>query len=823
MNSVFCFDAFELDCRAFALRHDGTTVRVDTVVLRLLETLVRRSGQLVTKGQLITDVWGGRPVTDNSLTVAMTRLRKIFRDHGLPRDSVVTVHAQGYRFNRRVSTSGPEALQPSAAELVGSAFVGREQVISRLKAALVGAQNRCGSLVVLRGEPGTGKTRVAEVFAEQALRAGCAVTWASCHEHTALPTLWPFVELLRGVLSHNRSSEGSAIVHAVPPELSPLLPDVLLGAEQVDATDPTAKHRVFDAVACALAKAAEATPLVLILDDLQRADQASLELLCFILAGIARTHILVLATLRIGYGDELTNRPLTTALSHRNCVRVAIEPLSQNDVARYMAFYFATVERGLSQRVYELSEGNPFCMAELVQQLRHRNGADAVELAIPRSARELVRQRLTAVTEDALDVLTYAAVIGTEFGLPLLAAATERNASSVIAVLDDACSAGIVRAVVDSGTEFRFVQRLLRAVLYEELSAGERRLRHLRVAHALELRHTLGELPYAELAFHARAALPRGDLRKTVEYCVAAANTAERKHALSEAIHLLKDAREALELDRRREPDRAFSAAPPARDACARSCSARLSAAGSGAVAVRSQPRRERARRGELVLGSVPGLCALARHAQRAERRAHRFACRLAELASGAARTACDQCAAGARGCLQLRADRARADASATLAGANGLLERTLVRALSVRRTAAHRARCSRFARVVAVAQRSIDRSSRHDAGGPASCAYCAATRRYCGGLAGARSLGAACWRSGQRAALALGAHARAHADQLGRSRGWLQRVASAPSQGGLLRRERWDGAVVLVRPARLARAISAWRRNQRGARSRSR
>ena len=136
MNSVFCFDQFELDCRAFELRHRGASVRVDAIVLRLLETLVRNPGQLVSKDTLISEVWSDRIVSENALAVAIARLRKVFDDHGMPRASVVTVHRYGYRFTRRVSSSEGKSASASLVTPFSSELIGRERVMRQLKTAL---------------------------------------------------------------------------------------------------------------------------------------------------------------------------------------------------------------------------------------------------------------------------------------------------------------------------------------------------------------------------------------------------------------------------------------------------------------------------------------------------------------------------------------------------------------------------------------------------------------------------------------------------------------------------------------------------------------
>ncbi len=503
MDSVFCFDEFELDCGAFTLHHLGEAVRVDVVVLRLLQAFVRSSGRLLSKEQLMAEVWNGRVVSDNALTVAISRLRKLLSERGMPRKGILTAHGHGYRFTRRVSSHNREAeaafLEPHDAE-----FVGRTSLMLQLKEALAEAQHGCGRLIALRAEAGVGKTRAAEAFAKLAAHSGCSVTWARCREAATMPPLWPFEELLRELTS---SATEAGHVHPASAKLREL----------------GSRHQLFDAIARLLDSGANGTTRVLILDDLPNADETSLQLLRYLLPVLGRMHVLIVATLRGSYGDAVSNASLLAALVHRNCVRITLGPLSRADVKSYITARVGSVEDALSRRIYELSEGNPCSMVDLVRQLQDGSGTgSATELSIPEPTRVLVRQRLAELDDDARDVLTYAAVIGQDFGLPLLAAVVGRSAVTLMATLESAGAAKIVQTVADTRTEFTFSHGLVRAALYDEQSATQRRVRHLRVARILEQRRALAEVSRAEIAHHVRSSLPQADWKSTHELSMAA-------------------------------------------------------------------------------------------------------------------------------------------------------------------------------------------------------------------------------------------------------------------------------------------------------------
>jgi predicted ATPase len=334
---------------------------------------------------------------------------------------VVTVHGRGYRFLRPVVLLDSRT-QPLASGSVArdpSPLAGRERVLERLAAALSEAGSGSGGLFVLTGEPGIGKTRVVEMLAREAIGMGVAVAWGYCRELGDASPLWPFAGLLRNLIRQApaaRSVLREARFVAQVPELLSLIPELAVGANAptpgADANERPielgAKHRVFDAITRALTLAAEYTPYVLILDDLQRADAASLELLHYLLPELSRTRILFLATLG-NQRESAASLPLTQVLSHRNCTRIALPRLSEAEVASYLVALLGDADPSLCRAVFEKSEGNPFAMTQLAQQIRYQPER---EIGVPEMASvpfQQVRQRIAKVDEATRDVLTLAA------------------------------------------------------------------------------------------------------------------------------------------------------------------------------------------------------------------------------------------------------------------------------------------------------------------------------------------------------------------------------------------------------------------------------
>jgi DNA-binding winged helix-turn-helix (wHTH) protein/tetratricopeptide (TPR) repeat protein len=564
------FDDFELDAERLELRRSGKLLKVDQVVLRLLARLLRTPGQLVTKDELVEDVWEGRAVADTAITVSMARLRKALGDRRGEREVVMTVHGRGYRFVRPVvARSSPQETHGIAPGHSEPPFVGRERVLVRLRHALDEARQGRGRFAVLLGEPGIGKTRVVESFERELAGTDARVVWGFCREAGDTPPLWPWLRLRRELRAAPASAAGSVSDSSRPAGIAPgagpaVASDLRALMQEVGVSLPAghgeiellglqgpARHSVFDAVLGTFQRDSAERPLVLVLDDVHRADGASLELLRYALDEIAHTRILLIATLRHSRGQPAPrpDTPLPHALGHRNCERIALERLSSEDVASYVRAVVDDPDGRFGRAVFDKCEGNPFFMTELARELQEAEQPDPDSLSVPDAALALVRQRVEKLRAETRVVLTAAAVIGRSFELPLLQATTERELGALMTSLDEAIAAEVVVASSDSSTAFAFGHELLRAVLYDALEPRERRHWHVRVGEALEQRASLGDIsPPSELAYHFYAALPASDPRKTVQYCRAAAAASGAAFANVDVVRYMRQAIEALDL-----------------------------------------------------------------------------------------------------------------------------------------------------------------------------------------------------------------------------------------------------------------------------------
>lgn len=545
---IFCFDDFELDGDRLELRRAGLPVQVDPVALKLLVVLVRDAGHLVTKSELIARVWSDRAVSDNVITVAMVRLRKALGHRAGAQEFVNNLHGRGYRFVRPVTVRA-QALAPIQSAAATSvhdegSFVGRESVMCKLRGAVQDAQRGRGSACLLMGEAGIGKTRTVEELAREAASAGMRVAWGYCQEIGDTVPLWPVALLARDLLGlRMRSPE----LPALAPELRWLFGETMAD-EKHGMARPLAQLPIFEALLEVFVQASEKQPCLLVIDDLHRADAATLGFLRFWLDRITRTAILLVGTTRRGEGRaEAAPSDLTQVTSHRNVNRIVLERLELRSVSTFVARLFPDEGGRLARAVWEKSEGNPFFMVELARQLLDVERPMPESLIVPEEALALVRPRLLALDAAARGVLSWAAVIGRSFELSMLEALTGERRGTLMESLDDAIAHEVVIAAPGSQTAFAFGHTLMCDILYRELPPRVRRHHHRCIAELLERQRAGGEMiASALLAYHSHAALPEGDIARTVAHCADAANEASYVFAYADCIRFLRHAQEAL-------------------------------------------------------------------------------------------------------------------------------------------------------------------------------------------------------------------------------------------------------------------------------------
>ncbi|HEX2047061.1 MAG TPA: BTAD domain-containing putative transcriptional regulator [Acidimicrobiales bacterium] len=419
-----------------------------------------------------------------------------------------------------------------------SAFVGREQELESLRRWLDRAVAGEGRLVLLRGEPGIGKTGIAEEVAALARARGVPVLWGSAHEDEGGGPFRPWAEALAGWSAHTVPPHRPEVV----PELSTLLP----APDPGPALDPdVARLRMFEATTAAVRRAAGAGGAVLVLDDLQWADRPSLLLLQHLAREVHRAPLLVLAIYRdVGLTRDSPIADALGDLARQPATRrLALAGLGPPEVARFIELTTGLPGGPLSGFVHARTNGNPFFVREMVRLLQAESRLaapgpiDVTTLGIPEGVRDVVRRRCHRLSEGAHRLLATASVLGQEVRVDVLERVSDTS-EPVVDLLDEAQAAGLL--VEDHGRVgcYRFSHDLVREALYDELSGIRRARLHGKVGAALEDAGAGGrDAPWSELAHHfVLAAAAGGDTGRAVEYSVRAAEEATSSLAYEEAV-----------------------------------------------------------------------------------------------------------------------------------------------------------------------------------------------------------------------------------------------------------------------------------------------
>jgi tetratricopeptide (TPR) repeat protein len=346
---------------------------------------------------------------------------------------------------------------------------------------------------------------------------------------------------------------GGEVAHVLP-ELREAVPDlpVLQSPESEGA-----RFRVFDATATFLKRAAEAKPLVLVLEDLHAADASSLLLLEFIAREVADARILMVGTYRdieLGPGHPLAGA-LVELNRQRSTRTLLLQGVRERDVSRLIEISAGVAPPPrVSVAIHRATGGNPLFVGELARLLaaegRLAEPVDEADLrlAIPQGVRDVIGRRLARVSSRCREVLGMASVLGREFTVTALAHVTEPERAAVVGLLDEAISQRVVAEAPGGGGRVRFSHVLIRDALYYELGASWRMQLHRQIGDALETLYADDlDRHLAELAYHFFEASPQGDAGKAYDYARRAGDRAARLLAYEEAVRLYKRAVQVIE------------------------------------------------------------------------------------------------------------------------------------------------------------------------------------------------------------------------------------------------------------------------------------
>ena len=438
------------------------------------------------------------------------------------------------------------------------AFVGRAAELQELHDAFrsVGDHQR-RRVVLVAGEPGVGKTTVVSHAIRLWYDAGATVAMGRCEEDLRAPYR-PFADAIAHLVAGAPPEVLQAHVARHGASLLPLAPGLARRVEHLPSaasTDPESERfLLFAAVADLLAAMSEAAPLVLLLDDLHWADAGTASLLRSLATAPEPARLLILGTFR---SEELApEHPMGQALAafrRADAVsRLQLGGLASGDIVelveRWTGASGGTGAVRLADDLVAETDGNAFFVTEVMRhldetgQLADLSGSARSDASLmPESVREVLGERVARLGSEADGILASAAVIGMEFALPLLAAVTGLADAKLLATLDEASAAALVREASDVPGRFAFTHALVQHAILANIGASREAALHRRVAEVLETDHD-GTVPVAELARHWLQATNVSDGLRARDWAVRAGEAALEALAPGDAVAYFRQA-----------------------------------------------------------------------------------------------------------------------------------------------------------------------------------------------------------------------------------------------------------------------------------------
>jgi DNA-binding SARP family transcriptional activator/tetratricopeptide (TPR) repeat protein len=506
------------------------------------------------------------------------RLRTLLRDElgTMPSAETIAVHERLVRpqapepATGASGSSGPASV-PLPAELALRAdapLVGRERELSALARLWAIARgdlkgDRPGRIVVLAGDPGIGKTRLAAELAHNAYQQGACVLAGGAPEEALVPYQL-FVEALRHYLLTAPAGELQQTAREYGSELARLIPELRRRAPDLPPTpaaEPeTDRYRMFEAVVGLLSAISARTPVLLVLDDLQWADRPTLLLLRHLARAPDPSRLLILGAYRsTEAAQEGFAQTLADLRRERMIAQIDVGGLTDRDTSELVRILTGEApSRALTRALHDETEGNPLFVSEIARNLAEAGirvseagSAELQRVGLPDGVKQVIARRLARLSPPATEWLRVAAVIGRDFDAGLLERVLSVDEDEFLNALDEVLAAGVAVETVPNAGRYAFSHALIRETLYEGMSAPRRARIHRRVGEALEAGGA-NERNLNALAHHFTRAATSEDGEKAITYARRAGEQATAVLSHQEAAEHYSRALDVLE---RSDPD----------------------------------------------------------------------------------------------------------------------------------------------------------------------------------------------------------------------------------------------------------------------------
>jgi DNA-binding winged helix-turn-helix (wHTH) protein len=556
---LFQFGDFRIDDSAAQLLRGGQPVHIQPKPFALLVHLFRNRDRVVSKQELLDTVWPDVSVSDLALFSALRDLRRTLGDTDTAERTIRTVRGRGFRFVadvRPMSEGGAPAAAtapaPSPPASLASDFVDRKDAMATLLASLDAAKHGALRVSFIAGAGGMGKTRLTTELAREAARESVSVQLGRCIDREGAAPFSPWLEIMRGLLTSSRTSELAQSTCDALSELAPLadvsLPARMLGRADLDRTE--ARLRFFEAFGVLLQRVSDAQPLLLVIDDLQWADEASLLLFDYLITALHSARIHLVAAFRDPPRPERTlARVLATGARQSFTERIDLQGLGR-DAVRVLLENAA--DRPAAPEVVEAilaaTSGNALFVSELAKLVAHGEleVADLPKgLPVPRRVRDVLRWQFDRLSPACQRVLQALAVVGGRLELAVLVRTAGDAQGVVLESLSEAEAAGL--AVGGDDGRFGFVHDLVRESIYRDLSVAARPRLHRKMAQALEATTLRGaNADLSQVAYHYSLGLADGAADQAVRFGYLAGQQANERMAYEDAVAHYQRALNAL-------------------------------------------------------------------------------------------------------------------------------------------------------------------------------------------------------------------------------------------------------------------------------------
>lgn len=400
---------------------------------------------------------------------------------------------------------------PFEKSVVCPILIGRDAELQTIADLRAQTQRGTGRVLLIAGEAGLGKTRLADESVNSAAAAGWAVLRGACSEVDQAAPYGALIDMLRIALLNEQPANLREILNGAGAPFANLLPELAQSAD----SGPPERQIILPAMLRLCARLAGARGMLMVVEDLHWADDATIDLLLYLARHIATLRIMLLLTYRRDEAGPALRQFLAQLDRQRLATEISLTPMSLSQIDNMVRTIFEQphpVRAEFLDTIYTLTEGNPFFVEEILKSMLaageifyHHDGRwdrkPLHELHIPRSVDEALYRRSQQLSPAAYQLLTLAAVAGRRFDFTLLQHLTNDGEAELVPRIKELIAAQFL--VEEDAEHFAFRHALTRQAIYGRLLARERRQLHQRIGDLLLTQApNAGEAPIAELAYH---------------------------------------------------------------------------------------------------------------------------------------------------------------------------------------------------------------------------------------------------------------------------------------------------------------------------------